>query len=571
MDRRTKSLKSVFTLLAVGCCNFCLIHKIMAQGGGTITGKVVDATTGIALPKVEIRSEPIPGDPASVSPRSHASSQTDADGIFSLKGLPPGKYFVIVMANGYLSENLGADTSSDAQSSIHVVPGGESTLDVKLKRLSRVCGQIADSLGRPETGSRIQMLTLTSFGNEKRLSAAEAAQSSKKGKYCFEDVYPGQYYMKAIPSEDTSPLSKSRQEGTSNTSVATRPVPTFYPSTSLASAATVVQVRAGEDLSDITIVLQDAPVYRIQGSIKDPTRAKLQHSKISIFNRSDIQETSPLLETEASTDGRFEFPSLPSATYRLCLFGSDQNGNKTLSGTSDVELYDHDASGIVISPVTARSLRGNISLEGPEKTSLSTVVLSLLSNLAQVTQDPEIQADGSFSFIGLWPDEFVLTIRGIPKGFYVKACTLGNQDLSESTIDLSSASADHLAIVLSSGAGEVNAALRSRPSEGPPESELVLVPAHPSGGIIVLDSNAYNIGSHMVRKNVAPGLYTAYAVSRFAETELGTAVWEDPTFLTYIQNEGIRCDVHEGERLNVEVSLLESRIIKQALIEAGRN
>ena len=62
-----------------------------------ISGTVVDAVTGHPLNKVDLTLEP-----------SAIGATTDAKGVFIIKNLDPGQYFLAASRNGYLDTHYGA-------------------------------------------------------------------------------------------------------------------------------------------------------------------------------------------------------------------------------------------------------------------------------------------------------------------------------------------------------------------------------------------------------------------------------------------------------------------------------
>ena len=63
--------------------------------GATISGRVIDALTGLPIAKMDVRATPADGDDISWA-------ETDIDGRYTLKGIPDGAVEVIVVGQGYI-------------------------------------------------------------------------------------------------------------------------------------------------------------------------------------------------------------------------------------------------------------------------------------------------------------------------------------------------------------------------------------------------------------------------------------------------------------------------------------
>jgi len=63
--------------------------------GATISGRVIDALTGLPIARMEVRATPVDGDDISWA-------ETNIEGRYTLKGIPDGAVKVVVFGQGYI-------------------------------------------------------------------------------------------------------------------------------------------------------------------------------------------------------------------------------------------------------------------------------------------------------------------------------------------------------------------------------------------------------------------------------------------------------------------------------------
>jgi hypothetical protein len=114
--------------------------------GATISGRITDADTGLPLSRVDVTAERDSGG-------REAWGQTDADGVYTVRGVAPGTYRVKARAEerGYIQQFHDNVIYWDQASLLHVV-GTEEVhgIDFALKRGASISGRVIDgSTGLP--------------------------------------------------------------------------------------------------------------------------------------------------------------------------------------------------------------------------------------------------------------------------------------------------------------------------------------------------------------------------------------------------------------------------------------
>jgi protocatechuate 3,4-dioxygenase beta subunit len=86
------------------------------------------------------------------------STTTDAEGAYTVDGVPPGDYHVTVDAAGFAH----AEAGTDAMKVTMPAEGGQLSLDVTLSAAGTVLGKVTDSRGEPVAGAQVR--TRADFG-----------------------------------------------------------------------------------------------------------------------------------------------------------------------------------------------------------------------------------------------------------------------------------------------------------------------------------------------------------------------------------------------------------------------
>jgi hypothetical protein len=150
------------------------------------------------LNKVGLRAELI-GSPEAPA----ASTTTDAKGSFTLVSLPPGKYRLKGVRNGFLDTYYGARRSEGAGTTIVLEAGQEmKDLQIKLMPFGVIAGTVRDAAGEPLSGASVTILRLSYHQGRRIIEENVEAKTDDLGQYRFADLPPGKYYVRAAPGNE---------------------------------------------------------------------------------------------------------------------------------------------------------------------------------------------------------------------------------------------------------------------------------------------------------------------------------------------------------------------------------
>ena len=137
----------------------------------------------------------------------HSPASTDADGRFTIKGVAPGSYFLVVM-----QQDSEAVYSERARQKVEVGSDNIDSITVALRRGSNFHGQVTAD-GLPFDTAHIQYLNinLTPVGTDDMMGVG--AQVKKDGTFDLKDVPDGDYAVMAFVQEKTGWFLKSARLG----------------------------------------------------------------------------------------------------------------------------------------------------------------------------------------------------------------------------------------------------------------------------------------------------------------------------------------------------------------------
>ena len=213
---------------------------------GSITGKV--KLDGKPAKGITIIATPAATDATKMVEQMFKSAPslkatTDADGVYKLEGVPPGKYVVNPSAPALVNDNA-------KRSGEMTVAEGEVTegVDFEVSSGGVVTGKLTDAEGRPIIGERIALKFLDGPDDSPVSGAASFGNrmytTDDRGIYRIFGLRPGRYIVSAGKESD--------QIASFLTQRAKR-VQTYYPGVTEESKAKPVQVTAGSEASGVDI------------------------------------------------------------------------------------------------------------------------------------------------------------------------------------------------------------------------------------------------------------------------------------------------------------------------------
>ena len=221
-------------------------------GTASLRGRVVDASTGRALPRVEVLAE-------SGGAMPH-STLTGGDGRYHFNGLPAGAYVIIATRPNYIRAAWGETRPEGPGQRVTLADGQQiDGLNLAMRRGGVITGRIVDELGDPLPEVQVSAMRYQYIQGSRRLiNSGRGGQSNDLGEFRLSGLSPGQYYVSAALRD-----FRSAADGTSGYA------PTFYPGTGNVAEAQRFTIVPGQIVAGISVMLLPVHTARVTGIVID--------------------------------------------------------------------------------------------------------------------------------------------------------------------------------------------------------------------------------------------------------------------------------------------------------------
>jgi hypothetical protein len=371
----------------------------------------------------------------------------------------------------------------------------------------------------------------------------------------------------------------------------------FYPAASSPSSATVISVAAGQERSAIDLQAKPVPVAHVSGIVVGTSAGSAGNLPVRL--------TMPGLEmpfgflgaavTMTDAAGAFTFPAVPAGDYTLRVAqsphylpesggsaivtsggsfgGFPPNGppkmslDPTLWANVPLSIGDADISGLTVPLHPGSRLSGRIEFEGsrekppPEQLSrfkFTVTPVDGTQDRGSATPEATCDARGQFKTSEMLGGPYILHVPPSFTGWTLKSIVLGDRDLADLPIDVSSGDISNIVITFTDrAASTIEGTVRG--VEGSRDIVSVL--------IFPTDSKYWGEAQGFTRRlrltpltaqatykiqNVPDGSYYIAAVAEPANGD-----WLDPKLLEQLSAVATHIEIAEGERVTRELGIVE--------------
>ncbi len=292
---------------------------------GVIAGRVVDGTTGHPVAGATVRLGTVNMDVVAaaterlarrldrtIRPPTLPTRTTDLDGRFEFAGLPAGRYWGVVAADGFTSNDLGdRKVQFDAGVGAPLIdlrPGERlEDLPTKIWRAGSIRGVITDEKGEPIVNATVQSFRRQYVGGRAVWSRHGAARTDDRGAFQLVDLWPGTYVVALVAD-----VKAGRQRAV------------FYGGSLTADAATAIVLAPGERREGIDLVHtfvreNQAASLSVSGQVLGDVAMPGKLITLHLVPDNATDSAVPLEELTAVADARgaFSFPKAPPGEYHL--------------------------------------------------------------------------------------------------------------------------------------------------------------------------------------------------------------------------------------------------------------
>jgi len=283
----TRRLFLVLALMALAAATFLTQGTQPSPGVGIIQGTVVREGTSDPIPEVQITvlgrggmnlqtaqtlinevnsgvlrvpPEMLQQAQETVRGGQQPTAVSDSAGQFIIRNVPAGRQIIQAQLEGYFGPGVNGNYPSLIQTPVTVKANETVTAKVSLLPGGTISGRVLDSTGKLMSDATVEVLRPSYQNGVTSWVAYSIKSTDDRGEYRLYRLPPGEYYL------GVSPRLRSLPNAPAST-LTEIPVWTYYPGTTDANAASVVDLKAGDELGGINIQLRSAIAAKISGRV----------------------------------------------------------------------------------------------------------------------------------------------------------------------------------------------------------------------------------------------------------------------------------------------------------------
>jgi hypothetical protein len=552
MSRRSLVGPDVGRLLSLTFASLLLASSLAAQAPtpGLPSGALKEDVCNIAGMVVKLSgSEPLSKASVhlqSTEDRTRAiSTVTGAGGRFELRGIDPGRYRLTVSRVGFVTQEYGQKKSEDPGAVLTLRPGQQlKDLLFRLIPSGVISGRILDEDGEPLPSVNVTAAREIYSEGKRAISMVATVETSDLGEYRLFGLSPGRYFVSAVYSRgsrfagnEDAGGSESDQQGYARM---------YYPGTADAGKAISIDLKGGEEVPSIEILLRKVVTYRIRGRVYNQiTHKPGTGTSLLLMPKTNRREWDSVQPANVEKqDGSFDIPEVLPGSYVLTAFWFDEG--KIYSTRMSVEVGNADVEGVALTIAPGVNINGQIIWDGKrvlEKDELTVRPVPVGSNLG-FQRGTRVSSDSSFTLKDVGEGTYRAEVAGQAKDCYLKDVQYGGSSALEDGFTMVRGAPGTLEITISSHGARVQGTVSH--ADGLPAAGVwvVVVPdlAHRTQYRLYKTQTTDQYGRFDLR-GIAPGEYKLFS---WEEVELGA--WEDPEFLKPFEEEGGKIGVREGDQ-----------------------
>ena len=546
----SKTMKLSILLLCLYCTAVGSAHgskPVTSQDtSANITGNVVNDLTGKPLAHVHIRLVGF----AENFPFALYGAMSDAAGRFSIAGVPPSTYVVMLERAGFIT--VRGPKNGPIARGILGVKTGDRLGDITLRMTPQtiISGHVFNEYGDPLMGIGVTAVPLSPQDAVVSMNS-EASATNDRGEIRLVAA-PGRYYIKARYSSSTGGAPEIRTDGT----IESNYVDTFYPGGTTETDGMPIEVKPGRELRNIDISLARTPVLNISGrvvNIPDGAHTIGLELQSGPNPRRITTGNSGAMSDNGKPDGKFQFGHLSPGFYR---FSASCRANEKLLRSQTVEITLTDSNYEDVDLVLAPGSEVTGVVEWAAGTAGNKPPSEKLTVKLRQTGNPfdwqvrpaEIDANGVFKLPDVFADRYRVEVDPMPENTFIKSVQLNGTAVPDGILDFSNgAEGTRVKIILSPNGGQISG--RVTDQDGAVLTALVHVLLVPRQDAEQSDLRYSNLDSGGVYKfsGLAPGRYHLFAQgiagSRGDFFDLIKQHWEETTVIEIKEGQTVSKDL----------------------------
>jgi hypothetical protein len=380
--------------------------RAQKESPASVAGRVTDGEHGVAGITVMLLSS----DPTQRF-KTIARAKTDGDGRYQMTGVAAGRYHVTPYASVYVVQ--GASESWPPGRPLTLMPGDDvRDVDFRIERGGVITGRVTDADGNPVIAEFVTLLPVDDTQVPRRIAFdARDQMTDDRGIYRLYGLPAGHYHVAVGQSSDEmGAVAYGRRKIFKRT---------FYPDVTVEAQARTVEVKAGDETTNVDIMLGRAlKTYRASGRFVNAETG--QPMPNVLFGYGTFDPTGQRIasfgggSTATNARGEFQTEGLTPGRYAVFSYPSPE-GSEFYSEIVRFEVADSDVTGLVVPLRRGASISGVVQIEGMSDRIEAARLLKqvrlyafvdqsgLQQGVPSYTPPPTVAPDGSFRIGGLRP------------------------------------------------------------------------------------------------------------------------------------------------------------------------
>lgn len=509
---------------------------------------------------------------------------TDDRGRFVFSGLPAGRYTLSATKAAWVMVSYGAKRATRSGSPLPIADGQKLDVVLRMPRGGVITGIVLDQNNQPSAAVPVRALRQAIVNGERKLVSAGESTTDDRGAYRIFGLAAGDYVVGAAargPGGIELRLTSDadvRHAAAANPSTPPPPdrsvtfTTVYYPGSTVASQASLVSVRAGEERDGVDITLQLVPTARVSGTVSLPGALLPRGTEVNlIVNGPSALPGSPfdsLGSGGPAPDGSFSFANVPPGQYTVLARaarpierpdGSPVGPPQIMWAATELAVDGEHITGLALSLEPGLTISGQVRFEGTalrppadlKAIRVTATPADVRGSVAFAPGAVSVGPDGRFAIAGVIPGRYRLTASfpgsGRPGGWLLKSVMANGQDSldapltlqpNQHVLDATITFADRLA--------QLSGTIQDVAGGPAPDRTIVVFPAEPALWIAqsrrIQGVRPSADGAYVIR-NLPSGNYLVTGVE---DVEPGE--WFDQAFLQRIAPAATRISIADGEQ-----------------------
>lgn len=516
----------------------------------SIAGVVVKLAGSEPLTKARVHLQ-------SMEDRTRAiSTVTNAGGRFELRGIDPGRYRLSVSRVGFVTKEYGQKKSEDPGAVLTLRPGQEiKDLLFRLIPSGVIAGRILDEDGEVLPSVNVTAAKEVYSDGKRTLAMGATVETNDLGEYRLFGLSPGRYFVSAVyprwsrfAGGEDSGGSESDQQGYAKM---------YYPGTADAGKAIFIDLKGGEEVPSIEILLRKVLAYRIRGRVYNQINHKPgTGTNVLLMPKTNRREWDSVQPANVEKqDGSFDISEVLPGSYVLTALWFDEG--KIYSTRMPVEVGNADVDGLAVMIGPGMTITGQIIWDGKpalEKDELTVRPRPVDLNLGSQSST-RVTPGNFFTLKDIGEGTYDAEVAGESKDCYIKDVQYGASSALEGGFTVVRGAPAALEITISSHGARVQGAVTD--ADGLPAVGVwvVLVPdAKYRTQYRLYKTQTTDQYGHFDLRGIPPGEYKLFS---WEEVELGA--WEDPEFLKPFEEKGGTIALQQGDQKMLNLPTIRTK------------